>query len=109
MIDSTPYKLFIDDIRYPTKEEYIIARSSKEALSFISIKGCPEFISFDHDLGGEDTSMIFLHRLIEMDIEQDYKFIPDGFSYQIHSANPVGRDNIKGLLDGYLKFRSKFK
>jgi hypothetical protein len=33
--------------------------------------------------------------------------LPDGFSYQVHSANPVGRANIIGLMDGLLRYVSQ--
>ena len=57
------YKLFIDDERYPTDNTYLIARSSAEAIHVLNRYGIPESISFDHDLGGEDTSIEFIKYL----------------------------------------------
>lgn len=55
------YKLFIDDERYPVDPcQWMVKRSSHEAIFVIKDYGVPSFISFDHDLGGDDTSMTFL-------------------------------------------------
>jgi len=41
-----------------------------------------------------------------MDLENIYKF-PDDFQYSVHSANPIGKQNITTLLDNYLEFKAK--
>jgi hypothetical protein len=51
--------LYIDDIRNPNYDA-VVVRTSKEAISYVKENGCPNFISFDHDLGGDDTAMIYL-------------------------------------------------
>lgn len=96
------YKLFIDDERYPVNEsEWVIARSSEEAKYIVSTKGIPQFISYDHDLGGDDTSMHFIRWLIERYLDGDIKTFP--VNYTVHSQNPVGARNIKALLDGFIE------
>jgi hypothetical protein len=65
---------------------------------------CPEFISFDHDLGGEDTAMIVVNWMIEKDLDNP-GFIPANFDFIVHSANPIGKQNIQGKLSSYLKQR----
>lgn len=97
------YRLFIDDERYPVTNDWIIVRSSEEAIRVVSVLGCPTEISFDHDLGGEDTSMIFVHWFINAIIECDIDISSD-FVYNIHSQNPIGKANIKGLLDCFLNY-----
>lgn len=99
-------RLFIDDERMPPTDSYEweIARSSNEAINFITCFGCPEFISFDHDLGDDDTSMIIIHWLIENDLNMP-GFIPPNFSFFVHSQNPIGKKNIIGLLKSYLDQR----
>ena len=99
-------KLFIDDERYPPGEasNWQIVRSSAEAIAFIQLRGVPAFISFDHDLGGEDTAMVFIRWLIEMDLDHPGS-IPKNFAYDVHSQNPVGARNIRALLDNYLSRR----
>jgi len=98
--------LFVDDERFPpAKGEWTIARSSAEPIAMMSHQGCPEFISFDHDLGGEDKAMAIVHFMVEQDLDFDKAWIPRGFAYTVHSENPVGAQNIHGLLGGYLRER----
>ncbi len=99
------YRLFIDDIRAPIAEDWLVARTSSEALGLMANRGCPIEISFDHDLGGDDTAMVVVKRMIELDIDAKGGFIPPAFTFAVHSANPVGRDNILGLLGQYLAYR----
>ena len=100
-----PIKLFIDDLREPPSEEWCVTRSSEETIAYPQKGGCPEMISFDHDLGGEDTAMTVVHWLIERDLDQP-GFIPSDFEFLVHSANPVGAENIRATLHRYLAFRS---
>ncbi len=105
------YKLFIDDERFPPEgkeDEYVIARTPIEAIEIMNVRGCPSFISFDHDLGGSLTAMALVRDMIERDL--DYlqlgeSFIPPDFNYYVHSQNPVGAANIRGLLNSYLEKR----
>ncbi|NBT59251.1 hypothetical protein EBT16_10755 [bacterium] len=56
-------------------------------------------MSLDHDLGGDDTTMVFLKRLVDE--------IWDGQSkppkYQVHSANPIGTQNIISYMESWIK------
>ena len=106
------WKLFLDDVRevdqvYLTSDidRFKVARSYDEAVSLVREYGCPEFISFDHDLGWnvEKTGKNFANWLVYQDMEADGKFFPENFSYKIHSANPVGAENIQKYLESYLK------
>lgn len=103
--------LFIDDERHPgigllEYDEVHVARSSKEAADWVYINGCPDHIAFDHDLGGDDTTIRFIWWLIQYDMDNP-GFIKDGFTYSVHSANPVGAENIKELLNSYLGAKTK--
>ena len=91
-------RLFIDDIRNPS-EDYIVLRSSEDAIQFIKQNGWPEFISFDHDLGGEDTTMVFLKRLVN-EVWDGKTMPPD---YIVHSANPIGSKNIVSFMESWKK------
>lgn len=91
------YKMFIDDVREPPQGEWVVVRSSDEALSYIQTNGMPAFISFDHDLGGDDTTMVFLRKLV--DHFWNGKDVPP--AYEVHSANPVGRLNIQSFMDSW--------
>lgn len=95
--------LYIDDERFPkTNRDWTIARSSIEAMMLLTEYGCPVYISFDHDLGGDDTSMIIVKWMVDRDLDSGGKFIPVDFEYNVHSANPVGTENIRSYLDSYL-------
>lgn len=98
------YRLFIDDIREPPSSDWIVARTSTEAIALIERDGCPREISFDHDLGGDDTAMRLAHWLVSRDLDEP-GFIPFDFRYYVHSANPVGRANIDGLMSEYLRHK----
>lgn len=97
--------MYVDDIRNPKGKFDVIVRSSEEAIEYIVRNGCPSFISFDHDLGGDDTSMNVVRFIVDLDLDSDDGFIPYNFNYFVHSANPVGKANIEGYLNSYLKHR----
>ena len=101
------YNLFLDDERFPPiaspgNRRWVIARNSDEAISLVKQLGIPDFISFDHDLGGTDTGMVFLHRLICLTMDYKTEFPRE---YYVHSQNPVGRANITALFDSFLKVK----
>ena len=103
-------KLYLDDVRDLPDESFLLARSYEEAVLFVKENGIPPFISFDHDLGVDEnekllpTGFDFAKWLVEMDMDNIYKF-PENFSFNVHSANPVGKANIEGYLNNYLKSR----
>ena len=101
-------KLFIDDIRNPVDSTYDVVRSYDDAIAFMQSKGCPQFITFDHDLGEADagTGYDIAKWMVEQDLNGN--FIPADFNYDVHSANPVGAANIRGLLDNYLAVREVY-
>lgn len=107
------YKLFLDDVRNvdrlygsvawdpPHTGDWVSCRSMAEAVAVIEDRGCPTFISFDHDLGdGVPTGMDLARWLVEHDL--DHGSMPQGFQYDVHSWNPVGAANIRALMEGYL-------
>ncbi|WP_347880808.1 cyclic-phosphate processing receiver domain-containing protein [Paraburkholderia sp. BCC1876] len=99
--------LFIDDLRDAPSEEWMVARSSSEAIALAKERRCPARVSFDHDLGGDDTAMVVARWLVDTDLDCSGRFIPDHFNFSVHSANPVGAANIQGLLAAYLSYRAK--
>lgn len=108
------WKLYIDDLRTPVDESFVIARTLKEAQELVVMYGVPMFISFDHDLGmGDDGEILpsgydFTKWLVEMDMEGTI-MIPRGFDFKVHSQNPVGAKNIAHYLRNYLDFKEKMK
>jgi hypothetical protein len=105
-------KLYLDDIRSPCDDSFVVVRSVKEAIGFVLENGMPDFISFDHDLGCSNDGQIypsgydFVKWLVEADMSGAIN-ISDDFSFAVHSQNPVGTKNIEALLNGYLLFRRK--
>ena len=104
-IELGDYFLFIDDERLPPRDNslWIVARTVEDGRRIIREFGYPIFVSFDHDLGTEETGLDFARHLIDLDL--DYGLMPEGFQWYVHSQNPVGRDNINGLLNSYMKTR----
>lgn len=106
-------KIFLDNIKIPQNDYDVIVRSFEEAINFVEENGIPTFISFDHDLGCDEMGNIlksgydFAKWLVDMDIKNVHKF-PDNFTFNIHSANPIGKNNIKSILNNYLLFKVKY-
>jgi len=94
------WKLFLDDERYPSQEGWFIARSSQEAIELVEKIGMPCEIAFDHDLGGDDTSIKFIWWVIDQHYDNGLEI--GDLQYSIHSQNPIGAANIKGLMEGFL-------
>ena len=104
-------KLFLDDIRtismvYDSsmETEFNIVRNYADFVSYIETHGLPNFISFDNDLG----------------LAKDGSVAPDGYAaakwlvydsgldlthltFKVHSANPVAAEQIRGLLNNYIR------
>lgn len=97
------WKLFLDDERFPVNlDEFIIARTTAEAEQLVLENGLPSFISFDHDLGeNQPTGFDFAKWLTLYCLNN--KIRPD-FIFDVHSQNPVGAENIRGLLDQFKEF-----
>jgi hypothetical protein len=101
------YELFLDDERDlgpVLSTGTVLVRSSKDAINVVkSIGALPKKIYFDHDLGGDDTSINFIRVITEMVLDGKLKF-RDDFSYEVHSQNPIGSKNICGSLNALLVF-----
>lgn len=95
---SNSYKLFLDDERDPIGKDWVVARSSFDAAVIVAIGGMPSYISFDHDLGEDDTAMNFLKWLAENCQDRGTTFT---FDYYVHSQNPIGRDNIINFIESF--------
>ena len=95
-------KLWLDDIRTPP-EGYLWAKDVRTAIQIVEATlhtGLEwERASLDHDLGelhevGDGT--MFVLWMAEHDLWPTEK--PN-----VHSANPVGRDRMRGYIDRYFK------
>ena len=97
------WKLFLDDVRDPTEEGFILARSTAMAVVLvIAQKELPIYMSLDHDLGEGDDAMRFLKELyyIWTETGEDPELIPE---YIVHSANPIGAQNIISYMETWKK------
>lgn len=92
-------KLWIDDIR-ESPEGWDWAKTSHEALTLMKERQYDE-ISFDHDLGGDDTTRPVVLWLCEEKMIHGRDRFPR--VYHVHSANPVGRQWLTQMLDKYSK------
>ena len=105
-------KLYLDDVRCPKTEGWDIVRTYEDFVSWITVNGLPDEISFDHDLAEIDydpttqTESFKYHEKTGYDAAKwlcEYCWtnglpIP---SWNVHSANPVGRDNIIQLMKNF--------
>lgn len=97
---SSTYSLYLDDLRDPPPDrEWVVCRTTHQALDVVARWGMPSLMSLDHDLGGEDTSMAFLRRLAN-EVWDGVSPPPD---YRVHSANPVGAQNIVSFMESWKK------
>jgi hypothetical protein len=95
--------LFLDDLRDPPPgREWVVCRSTEEALAAVAERGMPTFASLDHDLGGDDTAMVFLRRLAA----EHWDGISPPPESTVHSANPVGKMNIISFMDSWRRSSS---
>ncbi len=88
--------VWIDDLRTPP-ESWVWCKTSGQAISFLKV--CVNFglpvqcVSFDHDLGGDDTTRPVILWMCEND------WWPA--DARAHTANPVGREWIEGMVQRY--------
>jgi len=104
---TNPNRVFLDDERFPPIDgfNWDIVRSYEEFVNNLQTNGCPEFISFDHDLGQTLSGHDCAKWLINTDIEYDGRFIPANFKFYVHSQNPVGKANIEAELTNFLNYK----
>lgn len=96
------YKLFLDDERDPVSDDFVIVRDYKAACEYVKEHGTPDFVQFDHDLGDGPTGHDFAFWLVERALD-GFGF-PNG--YDVHSQNPVGKQNIISMMENYKRFAS---
>lgn len=102
------YKMFIDDERVPPNGEtdWVVKRCFTSAMHHIYYNGCPNHISFDHDLATHLTGYDIAKELVLLDMDGEVK-IPKDFTFYVHSQNPVGAENIRQYLTSYLESKKR--
>lgn len=112
--------LWLDDIRDPFVYDWLISYAPDFAngegkvvwvktfngfVSHIKFKGIPDMISFDHDLGEIKSGYDCAKWLVDYCLDNKIP-VP---KFGVHSANPVGAENIRMLLNNYSKFLDEQK
>ena len=89
-------RVWLDDLR-EAPSGWLWLTSSATAITWLEwakmLDGRPESFSFDHDLGGDDTSRRVVNWMCEHDFWPTEVFV--------HSANPVGRAYLIGTIERY--------
>lgn len=115
--------IYLDDIRTPNDERWIICRNYDEFVNKVNEIGLDniETISLDHDLG--ETAIREYFKNVANNYILDYENIHEKTGYDCakwlveksietginlpailtHSANPIGSANIMGYINNYLK------
>lgn len=90
-------KIWVDDIREPPSDGWLVCRSvitAKETISALQLKEyIIEVISIDHDAGDYEPLGGDYIKVLDW-LEETGKDIP----IHIHTMNPVGRQNMKAII-----------
>lgn len=106
-------KIWLDDIRNPSyigenDSDWRICRTAEECIGVIWLSKQPiEIISFDHDLGlnggtGNDVALFLEYMAALPFLERCVVHFP--IEWGVHSANPVGRNNIIRSMESMDRF-----
>ena len=90
---------------YENAENKSLHTNVECAQGFIERNGCPDFISFDNDLGRDLEGIDLAKWLVEQDLDKP-GFIPERFRFFVHSQNIVAAQRIRDLLNPYLQKRA---
>ena len=110
----------------PDEWEITWVKSYDAFTNYITNFGMPDLICFDHDLGDDVRAERVANGMSKRQARIKKRETMSGFEctkwlvdycidndvdlprWEIQSANPVGAENIQGLLVGYLKHSNKF-
>jgi len=88
--------LFLDDLR-PCPDNFILAKNVPQCRILLQHNEV-NVISLDHDLGDLETGYSLVKWLVEAGLD-DESIYPKVI--YLHTANPVGRENMFRLLERY--------
>ena len=122
MKTNNKFRLYLDDVRTPLAQDWIIARNYDEFVAAIKFHGLENFevISLDHDLG--EGAMVEYYTNVKNNYILDYNNITERTGMDccrylvsesmneriplpqiyVHSANPIGSANMMGYINNYL-------
>ena len=94
-------KIWVDDIRTPPSDDWLWARSVKEAITAIksyerSFATDAIYISLDHDAGDFGADGGDYIRVLDW-LEQA-GIVDTGYFFHLHTQNPVGRENMERII-----------
>ncbi len=111
--------LWLDDVRNPFSADWVLqyapefayesdtkiewVKTPIEFKEWITKNGIPHTVAFDHDLGEDESGYDCAKWLVDYCIDNNV-MLPQ---WTIQSANPVGKDNINGLMNNFLKHFQK--
>jgi hypothetical protein len=93
-------KIWLDDVRLKPAEFDVHCETVEQALMLIN-GGHVTHISFDHDLGEDEPTGYNLARIIE---EKAFFGKLKRFTWEVHSANPVGAAHIVAAMTNAVTF-----
>ncbi|HZT91252.1 MAG TPA: cyclic-phosphate processing receiver domain-containing protein [Gaiellaceae bacterium] len=96
-------RLWLDDER-PAPDGWHATKDAAEALSLIRSGKVVE-ASLDHDLGNEPYNGYWILKSVEEDLARGVRYSVPTIS--IHTANPVGRRNMRAALESIQRLASK--
>ena len=107
MRNPITYRIWLDDIR-AAPDGYLLCRSVNDAKLFIESVNknypCTFILDLDHDLGEyayDGGDAIELIKWLLWEGYHEMKWIE--FAFNLHTMNPVGRQNMQQLIDRYFK------
>jgi hypothetical protein len=98
-------KLYLDDERNPKTAGWTIVRNFEEFVKCIESHGLPVEMSLDHDLGESIPTGYDCVKWMIYEKEFDLRKV----SINVHSANPVGKANMEGLINSWIKHLNKYE
>lgn len=98
-------KLWLDDLRPMPKGFDVHAKTVEQALDLLASEQF-DFISFDHDLGTDSNGNLHLtgYDLAKIIEKKAFEGKMKPLGWAIHSANPVGRQNIERAMQNAERF-----
>jgi hypothetical protein len=87
------------------ESEFDVVRNYADFVRYIQKNGLPDFISFDNDLGLDETGEVAPDGYVAAKwLVYESGIDLRNLKFKVHSANPVASVQIAGLLTNYIKF-----
>lgn len=92
-----PRKLWLDDVRPPPDDTWIVTRTARGAIALLRAGGIDE-LSLDHDLGSDDPGANGKAVLNWIEQEMHVRGRRPPKDIRVHSMNPVGRHSMSYII-----------